>query len=162
MDFIIGLPKVYGRDCIYMVVEKLTKYVHLFVIPTKYSASQVAYLFFKEVFRLHGLPWNIISDRDNRFLSVFWQELFRLSKTALTPNTSYHPQTYGKTNIVNKWIEGYLKNYVAGQQQAWKKWFHLRENFYNTTHHISIGMSPLWELYVYGTPSFMYFSFGES
>ncbi|KAH9316788.1 hypothetical protein KI387_044526, partial [Taxus chinensis] len=68
---------------------------------------------------LHGLPKNIVSDRDNRFMSTFWQELFRLAGTELTPSTSYHPQTDGQTEIVNKWIEGYLRNYVSGQQRAW-------------------------------------------
>jgi hypothetical protein len=67
-----------------------------------------------------GYP-RIVSDRDNRFMSIFWQELFRLVGTELTPNTSYHPQTDGKTEIVNKWVEGYLRNYVSGQQKAWVK-----------------------------------------
>ena len=50
-----------------------------------------------ELFRLHGLPRSIISDTDRKFISQFWQELFKLSQTSLTPNTSYHPQTDGKT-----------------------------------------------------------------
>jgi hypothetical protein len=75
----------------------------------------VVELFFREVFRLHGLPRNIISDRDSRFIGTFWRELFRLVGTELTPNTSYHPQTDGQIKIVNKWVEGYLRNYVSGQ-----------------------------------------------
>jgi hypothetical protein len=78
MDFITGLPKVHGRDCIYVVVDRLTKFAHFFAISSEYKAPQVAELFFREVFRLHGLPKYIVSDRDNRFLSAFWQELFRL------------------------------------------------------------------------------------
>jgi hypothetical protein len=62
MDFITGLPKVQGMDCIYVVVDRLTKYVHFFAIPLEYSASQVANIFFREVFRLHGLPRYIVSD----------------------------------------------------------------------------------------------------
>jgi hypothetical protein len=50
-------------------------------------------MFFREVFRLHGLPKTIVSDRDSRFMGGFWQELFRLVGTELTPSTSYHPQT---------------------------------------------------------------------
>jgi len=78
-------------------------------------------LSFTEVFRLHGLPKNIVSDKDSRFISTFWQELFKLVGTILTPSTSYHPQTDGKTEIVNKWVDGYLGNYVAGHQRAWVK-----------------------------------------
>jgi hypothetical protein len=91
MDFITGLPMVQGKDCIYVVVDRLTKFAHFYAIPTKYIAMQVAELFFREVFRLHGLSRNIISDRDSRFIGTFWRELFRLVGTKLIPNTSYHP-----------------------------------------------------------------------
>lgn len=76
MDFITGLLRVQGKDCIFVVVDRLTKYAHFFAVPTDFTASQVAELFFREVFRLHGLPKTIVSDWDNRFLSIFWQELF--------------------------------------------------------------------------------------
>jgi hypothetical protein len=56
MDFITGLPKVQGKDCIYVVVDRLTKHAHFFAISSKYKAPQVAELFFREIFRLHGLP----------------------------------------------------------------------------------------------------------
>jgi hypothetical protein len=62
MDFITGLPHIQGKDCIYLVVDRLTKFVHFFAISSKFSASQVAELFFREVFRLHGLPKIIVSD----------------------------------------------------------------------------------------------------
>jgi hypothetical protein len=46
------------------------------------------------------------------FINAFWQELFRLAGTELATSTSYHPQIDGQTDIVNKWVEGYLRNYV--------------------------------------------------
>jgi hypothetical protein len=70
MDFITRLPKVQGKDCIYVVVNRLTKFAHFYAIPTYYITVQVAKLFFREVFRLHGLSWNIVSDRDNRFIGT--------------------------------------------------------------------------------------------
>ena len=91
MDFITRLPMVHGKDCIYVVVDWLTKYAHFFAISAHYSAAQVAELFFREIFKLHGLPKTIISDRDSRFMGGFWQELFRLVGTDLTLSTSYHP-----------------------------------------------------------------------
>ena len=119
-------------------------------------------MFFKEIFRLHGLPKTIVSDRDNRYMGGFWQELFRLVGTELTPSTSYHPQTDGQTEIVNKWLEGYLRNYVSGQQRAWLKWLHLGEYCYNNSHHMSIGMSPFYALYGYHPLSFADVMFGDS
>jgi hypothetical protein len=72
MDFIIGFPKAQGKDCISVVVDMLTKFAHFFSIATDFSATQVADLFFREVFRLHGLTKTIVSDRDSKFLSTFW------------------------------------------------------------------------------------------
>jgi hypothetical protein len=103
-----------------------------------------------------------VSDRDKRFMSTFWQELFRLVGMALTPSTSYHPQIDGQTEIVNKWVEGYLQNYVSGQQKAWIKWLHLGEYRYNTTYHMSIGMSPFRALYSYYPLTFVEIVFCDS
>ena len=61
-----------------MVVDKLTKFADFFAIAADWSASQVAELFFQEVFHLHGLPRTIVSDRGNGFFSIFWQEIFKL------------------------------------------------------------------------------------
>ncbi|XP_059071493.1 uncharacterized protein LOC131062988 [Cryptomeria japonica] len=116
----------------------------------------------------HGFVWytnyesrkaHEILENPNASILFFWeglhrQELFRMARTVLTPSTSYHPQTDGQTEIVNKWIEGYLRNYVTGQQTAWVKWLHLGEHCYNTTHHMSIGMSPFQALYGYEATSF--------
>ena len=56
MDFITGLPRAQGRDCIYVVVDRLKKFTHFFPITATYTTTQVVELFFKEIFRLHGLP----------------------------------------------------------------------------------------------------------
>jgi hypothetical protein len=72
MDFITGLPRVQGKDCIFVVVESLTKFAHFFAIPTDYKSIQVAKLFFREVFQLHSLPRQIVNDRDGHFISAFW------------------------------------------------------------------------------------------
>jgi len=85
----------------------------------------------------------------------FWHELFRLVGTDLTLSTSYQPQTDGQTEIVNKWLEGYLRNYVSGQQKDWIKWLHLGEHYYNTTYHMLIGMTPFRALYGYDAPTFV-------
>jgi len=162
MYFITILPKTQGKDCIFVVVDRLTKFAHFFAISMDFSASQVEYLFFREVFRLHGLPKTIVSDRDSRFMSIFWQELFQLVGIVLTPSTRYHPQTDGQTEIVNKWVEGYLRNYVSGQQKAWVRWIYLGEYCYNTIRHMSIGMSPFKYLYNYEPLNFVEILFGDN
>jgi hypothetical protein len=91
MDLITGFPKVQGREYIYVVVDRLNKYFHFFSIPSEYNASQVTDLFLGRYSDSCGLSRIIVNNRDNRFLSTFWQDLFRLSGTKLTPSTSYHP-----------------------------------------------------------------------
>ena len=72
MDFVTRLPMVQGKDCIFVIVDRLTKYTHFFAISTHYTAAQVAEMFFRDIFRLHGLPKTIVSDQDNRFMGRFW------------------------------------------------------------------------------------------
>ena len=72
MDFTTGVPKVQGRDCLYVVVDRLTKFAHFFSISFDYSAAQVAELFFREFLKLHQLPKTIVSDRDSRFTGALW------------------------------------------------------------------------------------------
>jgi len=71
MDFITRIRTVQGRDFMYVVVDRLTKYAHFFAIPTRCSVSQVVELFFREVFRLHGLPKTIVSDKGSQFMGRF-------------------------------------------------------------------------------------------
>ena len=74
MEFIIGIPLVQGIYCLYMVVDRLTKFTHFFAFSLDYSETQVGKLFFREVFRLHVLPKTIVSDRDSKFIRAFWQD----------------------------------------------------------------------------------------
>ena len=73
----------------------------------------------------------------------------------LSLSTSYHPQIDGQTEIVNKWVEGYLRNYIPGKHKALVKWIYLCEYRYNTTYHMSIQMSPFMALYGYDATNFM-------
>lgn len=147
---------------IYVVVDRLTTFAHFFVISATYTTMQVAELFFKEIFKLHGLCKQIVNDRDNRFMSSFWQELFKLNGMNLTPSTNYNPQTERKTDIVNKWLEDYLRNYVSRQQQAWVKWLHVGQYCYNSIYHLSIKMSPFMALYRYEAPTLVDIIFDDS
>ena len=104
MDFITGFPKVFRKDFIFVVVDRLTFFSHFFVVTTIFTTTQVVELLFREVFRLHWLPKSIVSDRDSIFFSVFWQEIFKMVGKNLTHSTRYHPQTYGQEERVNQWL----------------------------------------------------------
>jgi hypothetical protein len=149
MASITRLLKMQGKDCIYVQVGRLTKFAHFSTIPLDCSAAQVIELSFKEMFRLHGWPKAIVSGRDDRVTGSFWQVFSRLVCTKLTSSTSYHPPIGGQIEFGNTWAEVYLRNFIAGQQSAWVIWLHLREYFYPTTIHMSIGMTPFQALYDY-------------
>jgi hypothetical protein len=97
MDFITGLPKSGNKSVIMVVVDRLSKYAHFCALQHPFTTSTVAQIFMDQVFKLHGMPHSIVSDRDPTFTSNFWQELFKLQGTQLHLSTTYHPQTDGQT-----------------------------------------------------------------
>lgn len=108
LDFIEGLPTSKTFNCILVIVDKFSKYAQFVPLKHPFTAFQVAMAFMDCVFKLHGLPEAIISDRDRIFTSSLWQELFKLTKTQLRVSTAYHPQTDGQTDRVNQYLESYL------------------------------------------------------
>ena len=94
------------------------------------------------VFKLHGMPATIMSDRDTVFTSHFWQELMRLQGVQLAISTAYHPQTDGQTKVVNKSLEHYLRAFAIDRPQSWVEWLSLVEFWFNTNFHVSLKMTP--------------------
>jgi len=96
MDFIIGLSRtVKQHDSIMVVVDRLSKVAHFILVKTTYSASEVAHVFIREIVTMHGVPKKILSDRDAKFNSKFWKEMFAGLGTELVFSTTYHLQTDG-------------------------------------------------------------------
>src|SRR3954470_5102000 len=121
MDFITQLPKTKTthKDAIVVFVDRLSKQAHFEAMNTTATAPDVAKIFFNTVFRHHGLPQVIASDRDARFTSNFWQALFKMLDTRLAMSTSFHPQTDGQTERTNRTLEQILRNYVSYKQDNW-------------------------------------------
>jgi hypothetical protein len=97
MDFITGLPRsTKQNDTIMVVVDKLSKVAHFIPVNSTCKAIYIANIFMKEIFRLHGMPKEIISDRDTKFTSNFWKSRFAGFETKLLFSTTYHPQMMGR------------------------------------------------------------------
>lgn len=150
MDFIEGLPSSGGKHVIMVVVDRLSKYAHFISLSHPYTALDVYHAFLDNIFKLHALPSTITSDRDPVFLSKIWNELFQLQGVSLNKSTTYHPQSDGQTEIVNKCLETYLWCMCYDKPTSWSKWLSLAEWWYNTNFHSAIRTTP-YEV-VYGQP----------
>nr|XP_028964667.1 uncharacterized protein LOC108169704 [Malus domestica] len=150
MDFIIGLPPCKGKTIIFVVVDRLSKYAHFLPMSHPYTAHSVAQIFVDHIFKLHGMPSTIVSDRDPVFLSSFWKAFFTLNGSKLCLSSGYHPQTDGQTEVTNRGLETYLRCFCSHQPKKWVHWLPWAEWHYNTTFHTSSKLTP-YEV-VYGQP----------
>ncbi|RYO95100.1 hypothetical protein DL764_007750 [Monosporascus ibericus] len=118
-----------------------------FAPVTDMSAETLANAFISDVYRLHGTPATIISDRGTQFVSTFWKELSRRLGVTLRTSTAYHPQTDGQTEVVNAAMEQYLRGYCSFYQDDWVDWLPLAE--FANNNHVSetIGVSPFFANY---------------
>ena len=98
MDFIMVLPKTPRKnDAIWVIVERLTKLAHFLPIRWGCTLEHLAKRFVDEIVRLHGVPMSIVSNRDPRFTSRFWESLQKALGMKLSFNTAFHPQTDGQS-----------------------------------------------------------------
>ena len=112
MDFITDLPKVGGYERIWVVVDRFLKMAHFIRLKNR-QAGNLAKVFVRDIWRLHGLPLGVISDRDTVFTSKLWSEVMRLLNISQDMSTPYYPQTDGQTERVNQVPEHFLRTFCA-------------------------------------------------
>nr|KYP39786.1 Transposon Ty3-I Gag-Pol polyprotein [Cajanus cajan] len=148
MDFVVGLPRsAKNCDSIWVIVDRLTKCAHFLPMNIKWSLEKLTQLYIKEIVRLHGVPSSIISDRDPRFTSRFWQSLHQALWTKLRLNSSYHPQTDGQSEKTIQSLEDLLRACILDHLGSWEEMLPLVEFTYNNSFHASIRMAPFEALY---------------
>jgi len=148
MDFVSGLPLTPGKkDAIWVIVDRLTKSAHFIPVRTDYSLNKLAELYIREIVRLHGIPLSIISDRDPRFTSRFWQKLQDALGTKLNFSTAFHPQTDGQSERIIQILEDMLRCCVLEFQGSWERYLPLVEFAYNNSYQTSLKMAPYEALY---------------
>src|SRR5690349_11014331 len=122
MDFITNLPVMKnGNDAIVVFVDMFSKMSHFVVLQTDSTAPDITKIFFDHIFRLHGLPKRIISDRNTKFTSKFWKTLFSKLSMQLAMSTAFHPQTNSQMERANRTLEDMLRAYIGYQQDDWEE-----------------------------------------
>jgi len=134
-DFITKLPLAQGYDTILVVVDWLTKMVHFIPTAEKTMAEGLAKLFRDNVWKLHGLPKSIISDRGLQFMAGLMRELNQILGIKSKMSTVFHPQTDGQTERVNQELEQYLRMFIDHRQEQWPDWLGMAEFAYNNKAH---------------------------
>ncbi|RVW18844.1 Transposon Ty3-I Gag-Pol polyprotein [Vitis vinifera] len=148
MDFVIGLPRTRSKkNGVWVIVDRLTKSTHFLAMKTTDSMNSLAKLYIQEIVRLHGIPVSIVSDRDPKFTSQFWQSLQRALGTQLNFSTAFHPQTDGQSERVIQILEDMLRACVLDFGGNWADYLPLAEFAYNNSYQSSIGMAPYEALY---------------
>jgi len=142
MDFIMDLPKSEGDDAMLMVIDQLTKMAYFLPCTKEMDAPQFSELFMREIFRLHRLPKDIITDRGSIFTSDLWKETTKQLGIERRLSMAFLPQTDGQTKHTNSTLEQYLRTYVNYQQDNWKELLPMAEFAYNNGYQESIKSTP--------------------
>jgi hypothetical protein len=156
MDLITDLPVTTdGHDSVIVFVDRLTKLVHIAATTKTADSPEIARLFLKTVYRLHGMPKEIISDRDSRFTSSFWRSVMQAVGTKLKFSTSFHPETDGQTERANRTLEEVLRAFVHPRQDDWEDHLPLVEFAINNSVSPSTGYTPFFLTYGYDPRVFL-------
>jgi hypothetical protein len=141
-DLVTDLPESDGFTAVAVFVDRYTKMVHFAPCTKEVTAMEYARLFIDHVFRLHGLPEVIISDRDPRFTSKFWRSLFDMLGTDLRFSTAFHPQTDGQSERVIQTLENFLRPFVERDPRRWAQQLSLAEFAANNAISVATGYTP--------------------
>ena len=147
MDFIGPLPPSSGHSAIFVILCALTKHLTLIPTTTRLSEEQTAHLFYKHIILKHGLPIQVLSDRDPRWRENFWKQVLKALGADRLLSTSHHPQTDGLTEATNKTIVTSLRKFVNENLDNWSEILPALESAYNSTIHRSTGYTPFYLLH---------------
>ena len=143
MDYMSGIHSTkHGNEYVFMVVDRLLKTTIMVACKKNITAEATAKIFFERVWVHFEIPQSIISDRDSRFLSTFWSSLWSMLDTKLTKSTSFHPQTDGQTEVINRMIIHILRMYNSKHPHTWDESLPYVQHSYNQDLHNSTRHIP--------------------
>ena len=147
VDFIVALPESEGKMQIMVVVDRFTKMAHLMGLNTEATATDIANKFVSKIWKTHGLPEEIILDRDTKWTGGFWQRIYKALNIKRKLSTAFHPQTDGQTERVNQTLETYLRTFINYNQNDWFQMLPLAEFAYNNSYTTATKTTPFYVNY---------------
>ena len=148
-DQIVKLPESERCDTIMITVDRLTEIVHFSLTTEVLEIEGHANLYIRDIFQLHGVPEEILSDQSPAYASKLLRAIYQGIGIKPTMTTAYHPQTDGKTERMNAEIEQYLRAFCAYRQDDWASWLPIAEFALNARVSSATGRSPFELLYRY-------------
>jgi len=142
IDIIRPLPKSNRMDVIVVIVDQFPKMIRLKAATTNISSEGIAKIYRDDIWKLHGIPRKILSDRGPQFASKFMEEFTKALGTKRQLSMAYYLQTDGQTERINQEIGMFLRHYVNYQQDDWTDWLAAAEFQYNDKKHAATEKTP--------------------
>ena len=136
-----------GFDAILVDIDRLSKIHHYIAAKTTMNAKELADLFTCHVWKLHGLPDTIVSDRGFVFIAELWRAVCHRLQINVSLSTAFHTKTDGQTENANAFLEQYLRQYINFSQKDWETWLALSEVAVNNAFITCTEMSPFFANY---------------
>ena len=146
-DFIVKLPVSNGYDSIMVVIDKNTKLDHFIPTNESVNSQDTTKLFLQHVWRYHGTPEEVISDRGPVFVSKFMTRICNLLRIKPSPTITFYPQSDGQTERLNQVLEQFLRMFTTNRQDDWADLLPLAEFAYNNAFHATTDFSPFYATY---------------
>ncbi|KAL0161008.1 hypothetical protein M9458_044733, partial [Cirrhinus mrigala] len=142
VDFVTDLPSSNGYTTILSVVDRFSKACRFIPLPKLPSAMETAEALCNWVFRLYGLPEDIVSDRGPQFTSRLWTTFFRQLGVNVSLTSGYHPQANGQIERLNQELTRFLRTYCQNRQADWSRYLFWAEYAQNSLHKPSTNLTP--------------------
>ena len=121
LDFVTGLPPSQGHTAVLSIIDRFSKAAHFVPLRKLPSALEAADLLVKHVFRLHGIPTEVVSDRGPQFISSVWKKFCSSVGAKVSLSSGYHPQTNGQTERLNQELETAIRCVTTKDPSTWRK-----------------------------------------